>query len=332
MKIKGMIKLTLILFGLSAVGLVSFLVWFKVQTRPVDPSSTRIISVEVSPGQTLDQIGQTLVKEGLIRSVWVFRIQTALLGVSKALQAGQFDLSPRQNLREIVMTLTKGRSDQRVTILEGWRREQAAQALVALRQDPDSAFDPDEFLRLTQGKEGMLFPDTYSFSRSTTAKAAVGKLLANFQTKTKDLVNQSGLSDQEALVLASLVERESRLDSERPTIAGVLINRLRAGWPLQVDATLQYAKATAGCHDLLCDWWKNDLTRSDLELVSPYNTYRQPGLPPTPICNPSLGSLKAAYQPQKTDYWFYLHDAQGQVHFARTIEEHNRNVAKFLGK
>jgi UPF0755 protein len=115
-------------------------------------------------------------------------------------------------------------------------------------------------------------------------------------------------------------------------VAGILIKRLNSDWPLQVDATVQYAKASRTCKLTACDWWPQNISRSDIDLDSPYNTYKNPGLPLTPICNPSFISLKSALNPASSNYWFYLHDSKGQIHFATTLEEHNENIRLYLGK
>lgn len=320
-------KLFLILVIVVLAAFAGGMLWINTQMQPIDPGSSQVVHLTVDQGSSMDKIGSDLVANKLVRSVWIFKLQATWSKLSKKIQAGDFDLTPKMSVPEIVVALTKGRSDKKVTLLEGWRREQIAEAI-----SKELGVSSSEFLKLTQGMEGRLFPDTYSFPKSITAKQVVDSLAGEFQSHVENLTNKSGLTDTQALVLASLVERESRVDSERPVIAGILINRLNAKWPLQVDATVQYAKATVKCKALGCDWWKNDLTRADLDLNSPYNTYNQPGLPPAPICNPSLSSIKAVYNPTQTQYWFYLHDTAGQVHFAKTIEEHNANVAKFLGK
>ena len=115
-------------------------------------------------------------------------------------------------------------------------------------------------------------------------------------------------------------------------IAGVIENRLAAKWPLQIDATVQYALSTARCKKLDCDWWPKTLTKVDLQIKSPYNTYLNQGLPIKPISNPGEAAIKAAVAPAKTTAWFYLHDLKGQIHFAKTIEEHNKNICVYLQK
>ena len=130
--------------------------------------------------------------------------------------------------------------------------------------------------------------------------------------------------------MASLVEREAKHDDDRPVIAGIMLKRLKADWPLQIDATLQYALANLRCiAKSSCDWWIVP-TAADKKINSAYNTYLNNGLPPAPICNPGLSSIKAVVNPQTNNYWFYISDSKGQMHYAKTIEEHNENIAKYL--
>ncbi len=190
--------------------------------------------------------------------------------------------------------------------------------------DKDTAFI-SEFLRASESKEGYLFPDTYLFPKEASASSIVAKMVGTYNNKTKNLKNQSGLTNKDAVILASLIERETKTNEERPMVAGIMLNRLNAGMPLQIDASVQYAVGTAK------DWWPI-LTLDDISTVSPYNTYKNKGLPPAPIANPGLSSLEAAFAPEDSDYWYYIHDPDGVIHYARTLAEHNSNIAKYLGR
>jgi len=135
----------------------------------------------------------------------------------------------------------------------------------------------------------------------------------------------NGLSLEEVVILASLLERETITDEERPIVAGILLNRLNADWPLQVDASVQYALGDSK------EWWPRPLTRDQIEnTTSRYNTYKYSGLPVGPISNPGISSLKAVANPEDTDYWYYIHDDDGKIHYAKTLEQHNANIAKYL--
>ena len=173
--------------------------------------------------------------------------------------------------------------------------------------------------------------------RDATAEATIEIMRNNFGKKAKPVladINQQGFSPREALILASMVEREVRTDEDRPLVAGIILKRWQNGWPLQIDATVQYAVATVRCdvQDAGCNWWPQNLTQQDLRIDSPYNTYRFQGLPPAPICNPGLASIEAVVNYQESPYWFYLSDASGKMHYAETVEGHNANVAQYLGK
>ena len=138
---------------------------------------------------------------------------------------------------------------------------------------------------------------------------------------------KSGLTFEQIITLASIVEREGRTASDRPVIAGILLKRLRANWPLETDATLQFA---LGYQPQEKTWWKKEITVEDKKIDSPYNTYLNTGLPPGPIANPGLQSIKAVIYPEPTDYWYYLHDSKGVAHYAKTLDGHNANIAKYL--
>jgi len=151
--------------------------------------------------------------------------------------------------------------------------------------------------------------------------------------EAKEAISKTKYSLAEIVTLASIIERETKTDSERPVVAGILFNRLDIGMGLQVDASLQYAVANAKCKMLnaKCENWWPILSKEDLRIESPYNTYKYRGLPPAAIANPGLSSLKAVVFPQETNYLYYLHDADGVIHFAATLDEHNENVRKYLG-
>jgi UPF0755 protein len=239
------------------------------------------------------------------------------------IQSGEFKLTPSYSLFQTVNTIFKGPVELWVTIPEGLRREEIVQKF-ANGLGKDATFVTD-FLQASKGKEGYLFPDTYLLPRDMTAATIVKKMTDTFASKTQNLKNNSGLSFDQAIVLASLLERETKTDAERPIVAGILIKRLNSDWPLQIDATVQYAVGTPK------NWWPI-LTLDDLSIKSAFNTYKNQGLPPFPIANPGISSIKAVLNPVESDYWYYIHDNSGQIHYAKTLAEHNANIAKYLGK
>ena len=237
------------------------------------------------------------------------------------LQAGLFKLSPSQTPLEIALALTHGQLDRWLTIPEGFRREQIAELLAQ-----NFHISSQQFLQLTQDKEGYLFPDTYLIPVSAQPQQVVDLLLQNYHRQTQPLTTlfkQSSLTEKQVLTLASIVERETLSDQEKPIVAGILLKRLQHDWPLQVDATIQYILGKPG------QWWPVP-TLADRQIESPYNTYLHQGLPPTPIANPGLASIKAVLQPQSTQYWFYIHDRQGKIHYAVTSEQHQHNIQTYL--
>lgn len=316
---------------------VGLFVWWNVNNKAFSEveSKQRFI---ITKGSGASVIANKLEEEKLIRNSLAFKIYVQITGNSSKIKAGEYNLSPSNSLSKIVGELLKGPSLLWVTIPEGLRREE-----IALRfsdglgkTNYEKSQFMDEFLEYSLELEGYLFPDTYLVAKDITAQKTVDLMKATFTKKTSDLtdvISQSGYSEKEVLIVASLIEREAISDDERPLIADVLYKRLEADWPLQVDAAVQYAVANSKCQKLTkgCSYWEI-LTKEDIEINSPFNTYKYPGLPPSPISNPGLASIKAAAEPSSNDYWFYIHDTNGDIHFAETIEEHNANVRKYLGK
>lgn len=313
---------------------VSVLGWYFQAMRPVQHESTPDIEFQIESGQVLDEISQNLSDKHLIRSRLAFKITVIRLGLTNKIQAGYFYLSPNQNIQEIANQLTKAYSKQiRITLPEGLRREEIAKILSDSfsSKTSESNFDVSEFLKLTQKMEGQLFPDTYDFNPEDDTQTVVNKLNGQYQSVLSELGVPE--SDQSRVtIVASLLEREAANNNEMSDIAGVINNRLNAGWPLQIDATVQYALANSTCKGIDCDWWPESLTKDNLQINSPLNTYLHPGLPSAPISNPGKSSLAAANHPQTNNYWFYLHDSSGLIHFAHTLEMHNQNICQYLHK
>ncbi|HOX96286.1 MAG TPA: endolytic transglycosylase MltG [Candidatus Woesebacteria bacterium] len=320
----------LVALGILAFG---FFFWFYISTRPVTYSQTSPVEFEIKTGWGVDRIGQELSAMKLIRSRSAFKITVVTLGISNKIQAGFFRLSPDMSLTDIAKALTHATVRQvRVTIPEGLRRQEIAVILEKAFKEVDGAkFATSEFLSLTESKEGRLFPDTYDFDPKSDTRTIIGKFDDRF-IQIADQLKISTKNTDRIIIIASLLEREAANSDEMPEIAGVIENRLQASWPLQIDATVQYALSTAKCKKLDCDWWPKSLSKADLQYKSSYNTYINQGLPPKPISNPGKSALAAAANPKTTSAWFYLHDNNGQIHFANTIEQHNQNVCTYLQK
>lgn len=312
--------------------------WWVNATSPAG-SDTTLRSFVIPKGLGATGIADKLAAEGLINNTVAFKIYTRVNNLAGKIPAGEYRVAPSMNLTQLITALTSGPYEIWVTVPEGLRREQVAiKFATEFGKNPAEAQQfIDEFLAVTPADEGRLFPDTYLVPPSASASAVAALLRSTFAKKMTDEIQvgieNQGLSVAQGITLASLIERETLNSSERPMVAGILLNRLNAGWPLQVDATIQYILATRACQsDILgCEtWWPKDITKADLAIVSPYNTYKVAALPPAPIANPSLTSLEAVAFPINNNYWFYLHDASGAIHYGSTLEEHNANIAKYL--
>ncbi len=298
--------------------------WWRQALSAVDESDTTPHIFVINKGEGVRSIASRLASEGLIRDPIAFFLTIKLLGIDNDIQAGDFRLNPAMDTPSIAKELTLGLLDVWVTTLEGWRVEEIALTLSKELSIPES-----EFLPFAQ--EGYMFPDTYLIPRDATGATIAAMFRDNFDKRfTKDLQSQAkkqGLTVHEAVTLASIVEREALHDEDRPIIAGILLKRLDNDWPLDADATVQYA---VGYQAKEKSWWKKQLSSSDLAIKSPYNTRLHKGLPPDPISNPGLASLQAVVSPKETEYWFYLSDTKGVNHYATTLEEHNENIRKYL--
>jgi len=299
--------------------------YYKQGLLPVDKNNKKTKIFVIRRGESLRSIIDNLYRENLIRNKLAFYLLVKNMGIEKSIQAGDFRLSPSMNAETIAKILTKGTLDIWFTIIEGLRKEEIAQLINQNFSIPESEF-------LKYAKEGYLFPDTYLIPKEATAEAIVKILNNNFYRRfNKELQKKAakkGLTEEEIIIIASLVEREAKYDEDRQKVASIILKRLKNDWPLQIDATVQYA---LGYQPQERSWWKKYLTQKDLEIDSPYNTYKNKGLPPGPICNPGLSSIKAVIDAsENTPYWYYLSDKTGRMHYSKTLEEHNENIRKYL--
>lgn len=314
----------IILFTLIVILSWGVWLWWRDSISAPDAEDSIPLIFVVRSGDGVKAIAANLANEQLIRSPTGFYLLVKLLGIERQLQAGEYRLKRSMDARNIALELTHGISDQWVTILEGWRSEE-----VAAKVAKDLDIPEQEFLK--NAKEGYMFPDTYLVPEDATSGGIAKMFLDNFDKKVtpamREIAKKTGLTLNEVVVLASIVEREGRTGEDRPVIAAILLKRLRADWPLQADATLQYA---LGYQPNEKSWWKKVLFNEDKDVRSPYNTYQNTGLPPKPICNPGLESIEAVLQAKDTEFWYYLHDPAGGIHYGTTIEEHNANIQKYL--
>ncbi len=320
------------------IGILYF--WWRYSTSPVNSKDTQAHTFLITKGQNVAKIGNNLKKEGLVRSDLVFRIYVKLTGRDKVIQAGQYKFAPNLTLEQVILTLVRGPQALWITYPEGLRHEEiAVRTIKALELTGSEATKYyNEFANLAESQEGFLFPDTYLFPKEASAGAIVRKMTETFESKFTDQMETDmkakGLTKDEVVILASIIERETITDEERPIVAGILYNRLNIDMPLQVDATLQYIVGckTAKVKQLPsqdCGWWGSPNIATK-KADSPYNTYLNTGLPPAPIANPGLTSIKAAIYPQKTDYIFYLHGKDGKIRYGKTSQDHQENIQKYL--
>lgn len=313
-----------IVFFLSIFIFIPFYFYFLQAVKPVNPYDKNYVTFSISLGEDVRTIAQRLEDEKLIRSGLVFFLKARFSDFGKKIQAGDFILGPEMDMSQIARELLHGKSDIRLTIPEGWRKEE-----VAMRIANNLGIPEIEVLKNT--REGYLFPDTYSIPKEATGIAIIKIMEENFIKKTaklqKETANNPKVSFDQAIIIASLIEREAKLAEDRPLIASVILNRLNLGMKLDIDATVQYA---LGYQPQEKNWWKRHLTGDDLTIESPFNTYVNPGLPPSPIANPGLSAIEAVYKAPLTDYLYYVADKTGKSHFARDFEEHAANISKYL--
>lgn len=313
--------------------------------QPASSDDSSVVFV-VEPGETAVTIAQRLQAEGLITDAALFRRLLVYRGADQSLAAGTYQLRPNMTMDEIIVALQSGRQDEiAVTIPEGWRAEQIAERLeeqgilsaeeyVALVSQAERFRDEFVFLQeLPAGAtlEGFLFPDTYRvIAEEVTPEDFIRMQLRTFEQRVspelRATMAEENMTLYEAIILASIVEREAVVEEERPLIAGVFENRWRDGVLLNADPTVQYALGHQPNEET---WWKRPLLLEDLEVDSPYNTYEHPGLPPGPICNPGLAAIRAAVTAPPTDYYYFVSRGDGTHVFAETLEEHQQNVERY---
>jgi len=308
--------------------------WWFWGGGPVSPQGKEKIYFPIAKGEKVVEISLRLKEQGLVKNSFHFQLTVFFSGLAKKIQAGGYYLAPSMAENEIAKTLTKGTNDKWMTVVEGWRQEEIGQLLIK----QGFAINPKEWVEEIESQklEGKLFPDSYLFPQGATQAAILNIFSKNFQKRVlngleKELAG-SEYSLEEILIFASLVEREAQKEDDRAVVAGILLKRRKNGWPLQVDATVQYALASQKCSIVTfpCDWWPAKLSSQDLKINSAYNTYLDKDLPLGPICNPGLSSIKAVLHPKDSPYWYYLSGKDGQIHYARTISEHQANIRRYL--
>lgn len=312
--------------------------WVEEQLRAVDPGAQQAQLITIAPGSSTAEVAQTLKERGLIRDEQVFRYYSRFLKLDSKLQGGEYELSPAMTPAQILKRLSTGQVVvYRFTVPEGLTVEETAAVLAE-----KGLVNRDRFLKLaresaaaaelTGGRkdlkeplEGYLFPSTYNYRPGVTEEQVLEIMLNGFrQTFTEEWKRRAAelkLSLHEVVTLASIIEKEAQVAKERATISGVYHNRMRVGMKLDADPTVRYALGKPPQEELLY---------KDLEIESPYNTYRVAGLPPGPIAAPGAASIRAALYPESHDFWYFVAkaDGTGEHYFGQTLAEQEANIAK----
>ncbi|MEX8513013.1 MAG: endolytic transglycosylase MltG [Leptothrix ochracea] len=322
--------LMLLLLGGVAALMIGVGLWLH---QPMGLSKTPV-ELDIEVGQSPHDIARAWVDAGVQVSPWLLYQWFRWSGESRKIRAGSYELSEPLTPKQLLSRLVAGeQSFERVRLIEGWTFKQMRAALAqapGLRQD-SAALSP-EALMVAMGAsgvppEGRFFPDTYAYAKGSSdlkvydrAYRAMNRQLARAWTQRTDQTSALLVHPDDVLKLASIVEKETGRAEDRPMIAGVFINRLRRGMPLQTDPTVIYG---------LGESFDGNLRRGDLKRDGPFNTYTRTGLPPTPIALPSRGSLQAAVQPAVTEALYFVARGDGSSQFSETLDEHNRAVNRF---
>jgi UPF0755 protein len=331
--IKRAILLLVTLAVVAALGAAGML--YRRTSEPYKGYEAPEQFVTIEPGSSPRAIAERLIEAGVVRDDTTFRAALWRTGRARQLQAGEFRFDRAMTPTEVVEKIARGDVHQRrITFPEGRNIKEMAAifeqqgfgtavAFVAAARDTTAIRDIDA---AATDLEGYLFPETYALPRDATAATLVSAMVARFRHLFTPGMQQAAqaleLTPRQVVTLASLVEKETALASERPMVAAVYLNRMKIGMGMQADPTVIYALQKAGRYN-------GNLTRDDLQFDSPYNTYRYGGLPPGPIASPGLASLQATVAPADVEYLYFVSRNDGSHVFARTLQEHNENVRRF---
>lgn len=278
--------------------------------------------ITIATGENLKELSSELANDRYIRSTFEFDSFVMLFGGDARIPIGDYYFEYPKSVIGVAWQITHGIHNLepiKITIPEGKNSTEIAQIF----RSKLASFDINKFEKESKNYEGYLFPETYFVYPRTSAETVLSEMRDMFLRKATPVIkrdNHSGHSASDIVIMASLIEKEAKGDDDRAMIAGILWNRIDRQIPLEVDATDAYANGIP----------ENQLTNTDLTVDSPYNTYIYRGLPPGPISNPGLLALEAAMNPTKTDYLYYIHDKNGNIHYAKTYVEHQQNIKKYL--
>lgn len=307
--------------------------------RDVTLNDTAVL-FEVQKGETLNRIANRLAQNRIIRDPVRFKVRAKIQGYDKKLQAGTYQIMPRESIDDLIRKMGKGEVYARkITIPEGWNIYDIANYLVRekfisnqqvfLDACTQVELVSDLGIKGIKTLEGFLFPDTYNVFLDMKAEDLVRMMVNQFKRvvtpQMREALTAHGLSLLQAVTLASIVEKETSVEYEKPLVAGVFYNRLRIRMKLQTDPTLIYIRQMEGT-------WDGNIRKRDFTNPSPYNTYMYYGLPPTPIANPGKSSLLAVAYPAKTEYLYFVSKNDGTHYFSSTFQEHNQAVQRYQMK
>jgi len=309
---------------------------FYVKSTVQKPASSvsEEIDFTIKEGESTQDIGNRLENEGLIKSSWVFAVYLKYKGQSSFIQAGDYKLKKNYTMLEVIEVLTKGRvSLGKLTIPEGWTNRQIGEELLKKGIDTEDGFKNAlskkynyDFLKESPNGDlqGFLFPETYFLTSKADSSEVIEKMLKEFSLSADPIIRKKisgqNLSYYQILTLASIIEREVTSEEDKKKVASVFLNRLAGDINLDSCATVEYILGTK----------KRILSSEDIAIDSPYNTYINKGLPPTPISNPGLKSIEAVLEPAQTDYLFFFSGKDGKTYFSNTQEEHETKKQQFL--
>ena len=327
------IGITIVLLILLVVG------YIYIQIGPYNKNSKKDILVEIPNGATLTKVSSILEENKLIKNKVLFKVVSKFKEDNNGVKAGKYLLSQKYSNSEILDILISGKTYNdgiKVTIPEGSTYKEVIKYLTnkkigkvevyeELINNPKEFYDKYKFLdeKDITTLEGFLYPDTYYFEKDMSEKDVISAMLKRFSEvytpELKEKQKKMGLTLQQVINMASIIEKEAVKDVDRPKIAGVFYNRLEIGMPLQSDATIQY----------IFDERKHIVSYSDLKIDSPYNSYLNKGLPPTPIANPGIKSIEAALDPEDNDYLYFVATVDGGNNYSKTYDEHLKYVKEY---
>ena len=339
--IHAKLKIIVVLFALSFIagGLTAWWLWHDMQTQldlPINIVTNPPTTYTINSGVNLKNIGEELTQREILQHPYYFMLEGRLQGIDSRIKAGEYLLHPETTQRQLLAQFVDGKTIQySLSLIEVWSFKQIMHAvssdekLVKTLPDIDSKSVMTTLGFPDAHPEGRFFPDTYHFPSGMTDI----EFLLRAYTKMEQVLQEhwenkeEGLpykTADEALIMASIIEKETGVAEERATIAGVFVRRLQKGMKLQTDPTVIYAMG---------EDYQGNIRRKDLKIDSPYNTYFYAGLPPTPIALPGAEAIHAALHPEAGDSYYFVAKGDGSHYFSKTLNEHNRAVAKYqLGK